>query len=266
MDVKTFPSFCAVALAGIGDLPETITQRSIVLKMKRRRPDEVIQPFRARVVEPIGHRIRERIAGWAEANAKRVDLMEVVMPWGVVDRPADVWEPLVMIGDAAGGEWADRIRSACSALSAENAADDGSLGVRLLTDLRRVFDGDDLESGEHVDRLHTEDLLRRLNALEDAPWGDLRGKELEARRLAKMLKAYDVKPKDLRLDTTKKGYERGDLLDAWARYLTPQESATAATSATDIAPVALVALNREGGPPRFDGADRRAWAAEAMDL
>ncbi len=57
--------------------------------------------------------------------------------------------------------------------------------------------------------------------LEEAPWGDLWGKPLDARRLAKMLKPYGIKPKQLRLDpeTTMKGYQAADFEDAWNRYL-----------------------------------------------
>jgi hypothetical protein len=54
----------------------------------------------ARKVEPIGHAIRDRVAGWAEAHAKTVDNMDVTMPVGITDRPADVWR-----SPRPGSEW-----------------------------------------------------------------------------------------------------------------------------------------------------------------
>ena len=44
--VKTeeIPAYCAVALAGLGNLPDTILTRSVVLRMRRRAPDEKVEP------------------------------------------------------------------------------------------------------------------------------------------------------------------------------------------------------------------------------
>ena len=36
------------ALAGIGDMPDTIEDRAVVIGMRRRAPDETVQPYRAR--------------------------------------------------------------------------------------------------------------------------------------------------------------------------------------------------------------------------
>jgi hypothetical protein len=76
--------------------------------------------------------------------------------------------------------------------------------------------------------------------MDESPWGDLRGKPLDARGLSRRLSAYDVKPKNLRIDgKIPKGYDAADLADPWSRYLTdassasPQGSATSATSATE---------------------------------
>ena len=35
-----FPAYCAVALAGLDDLPDTIMTRSVIIRMRRRAPDE----------------------------------------------------------------------------------------------------------------------------------------------------------------------------------------------------------------------------------
>ena len=62
------------------------------------------------------------------------------MPPGVTDRPADVWEPLLAVADAAGGPWPGRARAACTWLVRDNADRGISLGIRLLADLRGIFD------------------------------------------------------------------------------------------------------------------------------
>lgn len=220
--VQAFPSYCAVAVAGLGSLPDTILSRSVIIRMRRRARNEKVEPFRARIHESEGHKLRDRLAQWAEQVRAQIMGAWPQMPEGVTDRPADVWEPLLAIADAAGGTWPARAREACvSLVTASKANDKGSLGVRLLTDLR-----DQVMVG--IDRLPTIAILDRLNALDDAPWADLNGKPLDNRRLSRMLAEYmtaDNQPITSRNIKTAgsvlKGYYAADLTDAWARYCPP---------------------------------------------
>lgn len=221
--VQAFPSYCGVAIAGLGSLPDTIMTRSVIIRMRRRARNEQVEAFRARLHEAEGHKLRDRLAQWAEHARGFVMGAWPDMPEGVTDRPADVWEPLLAIADAAGGDWPDRARKACVTLvTASQVNDKGSLGVRLLTDLR-----DHVMVG--IDRLPTIAILDRLNALDDAPWADLQGKPLDSRRLSKMLSEYmsgdDNEPIASRNIKTAgsvlKGYYAADLWDAWARYCPP---------------------------------------------
>ncbi|MET9330856.1 DUF3631 domain-containing protein [Streptomyces cellulosae] len=220
--VQAFPSYCAVAVAGLGSLPDTILSRSVVIRMRRRARNERVEPFRARIHEAEGHALRDRLAAWAERARDQVMGAWPEMPDGVTDRPADVWEPLLAVADAIGGHWPERAREACVTLvKASKANDKGSLGVRLLTDLR-----DHVMVG--IDRLPTVAILDRLNALDDAPWADLNGKPLDNRRLSRMLAEYmtaDNEPITSRNIKTAgsvlKGYYATDLHDAWQRYCPP---------------------------------------------
>ena len=49
IETEEISSYAAVALAGLGWLPDTILSRSIIIRMRRRAPDERIEPFRRRV-------------------------------------------------------------------------------------------------------------------------------------------------------------------------------------------------------------------------
>ncbi|MCT9090488.1 DUF3631 domain-containing protein [Streptomyces sp. ASQP_92] len=228
--VTPFPSYAAVAVAGLGSLPDTILTRAVIIRMRRRARNEKVEPFRARLHEKEGHALRDRLAEWAEQARGWVMGAWPEMPDGVSDRPADVWEGLLSIADAAGGDWPKRARQACLTLvEASRANDKGSLGIRLLTDLRdHVLIG--------IDRLPTVAILDRLNALDDAPWADLNGRPLDNRRLSKMLGEYvtaDGDPIASRNIRTSGGILKGffaeDLTDAWARYCPAPTSATSAT-------------------------------------
>ena len=212
IETEELPAYCAVAIAGLGGLPDTILSRSIVIRMRRRSPAEQVEPYRRRVHAPEGNVIREKLAGWVLAVGPTLTAARPEMPQGIEDRNADVWESLLAVADVAGGDWPERAR--VSAVTHVTLAKAGtpSLGIRLLADLRAVFEGHEA--------LSTTTILEGLVQLEESPWGDLRGKPLDARRLARYMNAYDVQSKTVRLGAnTAKGYARIDLHDAWVRYL-----------------------------------------------
>ncbi len=214
-------------MAGLGSLPDTILTRSVIIRMRKKAPNEKCEPYRRRIHEKQGHALRDQLADWAATVQDEIAQAWPEMPEGVTDRPADVWEPLLAVADAAGGHWPERARAACIALiKAAAEGDQASLGVKLLTDLRdRVFCG--------VDRMPTAAILEVLLQLDDAPWDDLSedgqsSKPLTARALSKLLSQYvrpdnsPIKPRGIRVgSTTPKGYYAEDLSDAWARYCPP---------------------------------------------
>ena len=211
IETQELPAFCAVALAGLGNLPDTILTRSVIVRMRRRAPSETVQPYRRRLHAPEGNRLRKVLAAWALEVKPRLNLFPN-MPPGITDRPADVWEALISIADVNGGGWPDRARKAAVALVADAMEDKASLGVRLLADIRSVF-------GTEVN-MSTADMLAKLMGLDEAPWGDLKGKPLNPRKLANLLKPYGVTSKNVRIGTeVVKGYAAQDFFDPWQRYL-----------------------------------------------
>jgi hypothetical protein len=220
-DVEDFPVFCAVALAGIGELPDTIMTRSVIIKMRRRGPTEKVENFRPRRHDAEGHALRERIADWAADVGQTAGEAWPTMPSGVVDRNEEIWEPLIAVADQAGGHWPDTAREACVAMC--KAAEDRrvSLGIRLLGDLRTIFGDSDKLSTAYI----IETLVSPNSGLDDdAPWAEIKGKgnAIDSRKLAQLLKRYGVKSQKVRIhEATLRGYRREHLDDAWQRYLPP---------------------------------------------
>ena len=217
-------AYSAVALAGLGWLPDTLLSRSVVVRMRRRLQGEKVEAFRRRIHLPEGERIRGLIERWARTVT--IDGWPELPPQ-IQDRDADVWEPLIAVADAVGGAWPERARVAAVALVALVREAEPSLGIKLLTDIKTVFGG--------FDCLGTKSILAALCSLPESPWGDLRGKPLDERGLARRLNGYGVKSTTIRVgETTPRGYRREDLMDAWSRYV-PATSATSETSATEQA-------------------------------
>jgi Protein of unknown function (DUF3631) len=134
---EEIPAYAAVALAGLGWLPETIMSRSVIIRMRRRRANEHVEQYRHRIHAPQGQAVRTKIEGWARSLTGDIPWPE--LPPEIQDRDADVWESLIAVADAVGGEWPARARAAAIALVAESKERDPTLGVRLLADLRTIF-------------------------------------------------------------------------------------------------------------------------------
>jgi Protein of unknown function (DUF3631) len=204
-------TFAMAVVSGIGDMPDTIEDRAVVVTMRRRAPGEHVDRFRRRRSVPPLRDLRDRLHEWLFGNLDVLADAEPDLP--AEDRAADVWEPLVVVADLAGGDWPERARRACKAL-ARGDVDDDADGTRLLADLHAVFDG--------ADRLATATILERLNAVETSPWGGWhRGDGLNSRNLSKLLKPYGIAPKVIKLDgdATARGYLAEWFHDPWSRYV-----------------------------------------------
>jgi hypothetical protein len=225
INLEETPCFVPVALAALAlsHMPETVKSRSIIIPMRRRSPAEAIKPFRRRKHGPIGNALRDRLYSWAAAAQDSItarldsdDENEIEMPGLIADRDADVWEPLFLIADAAGGEWPDRAR--CNAVTLvkayAHASSTASWGINLLSDLRAIL--------KDADTKFTSAILDELHKKDESPWNDIKGKPLSDRGLAERLKPYGIRSKLIRIGgTVARGYAKADFLDAWARYLPP---------------------------------------------
>lgn len=215
---ESLPTFSMAMLAGIGDLPDTIMDRAVVIRMRRRAPGENVAPYRTRRDRPALHDLRDRLTIWARKHLDRLRLAEPKMP--VEDRAADTWEPLIAMADLAGAHWPKRGRKAALVLvNAEASADaEASLGARLLSDIKDTF-----ESMSNVSFLPSAELASLLLKIGDAPWREFgaRGDGLTQRTLATQLKPYGVNSRHNAAKTAR-GYHRDDFKDPFDRYLTPK--------------------------------------------
>ncbi|MEU3065250.1 DUF3631 domain-containing protein [Streptomyces subrutilus] len=236
-----FPTFAMAALAGIGDLPDTIMDRAIVIRMQKRKPGERITPFRSRYSVPELHALRDRLAGWLVPLRGTVAGAVPKMP--VEDRAADTWEPLVIVADLAGGHWPARARAACLAMTRNEVVQDEqtTLKTRLLRDIRRVFDQ---ENGRKA--LRSQDLLAVLIQDAEAPWAEYGTKGLNAYHLANLLRDFGISPANQRFENGRqaKAYARNQFVDAWARYC-PAPAASVPTAEITARP----AQGRPPAPP-----------------
>jgi hypothetical protein len=189
--------------------------------MKRKTPLQTIREFESDEVEEIFRPIRERLTEWMTHHSKSFRSSRPQMPSELNSRERDVWKPLYKIAEAAGEEWEVKARLASLALSSDSQGqDEETLPLRLLSDIRQVFVGE---------QMTTKDLLAALKAEEEAPWPYLA--TFNAHLLARMLRDYRIQPRPFSGGKIR-GYHRKSFEDAWSRYL--PATVTIVTNVTTI--------------------------------
>lgn len=210
---KGFKTFCPVAIASIGDLPDTVMDRSVIIGLRRKTDVETVERIRPHR-EAIGQ-LREAIAGWA-AEVDLSEYLDPSMPDALGDRQADISTPLAALADYAGGEWPERARLAL--LEVLKTAEEASQTAMALGDIRAIFN----ETG--ATKLSSGAICNALGKLEHRPWAEFRGGTVISKpQLAHLLAPFGISPINMRNgQEVVKGYERDAFADAWLRYLPPE--------------------------------------------
>lgn len=212
---RKFSTWCPKAIAGIGRLQETLEDRSIEVRLKRKTKAEKVARKLTRTPQLID--LQRKIIRWVDDH-RAAAVAEPEIPSRLDDRAADNWEPLLTIAQLVGGEWPARLRSAAIELS--GGREEETPQVTVLADIKRLFD-------QHAmaDSLSTQAILEYLTQhkdCEERPWKTWKkGYPLDAMALARLLKPHGVTPKTIRESGVLfKGYLRASLADLWERYVT----------------------------------------------
>lgn len=231
-----FNTWGAKAIAGIGQMADTIMDRAVLLQLRRKLPHEEVE--RIRHAEPgLFDDLRSRLARFAEDCGEQVRQARPPLPDCLNDRAQHNWEPLLAIAMTAGSEWLEYGTMAALKLSGTDNTSQ-TVGTELLADIREIF-------GADRDRITTAEMIRLLCSDEERPWSTFsRGNAITPRQLAKRLKEYGIYSHTIRIGIeTAKGYMIDQFRDVFSRYLPPpgelsvttsQLSSHAASAVTDV--------------------------------
>jgi hypothetical protein len=215
---RQFSTWSPAAIAMIGRLPATLDDRSIAVRLRRRKSTERVEGFRNDRETDVKE-LREcgrKAARWAVDNSASLAAADPSMG-ELINRAADDWRGLFAIADAAGGDWPKIARSV--ARETESAKEDQSVRTMVLSDIRDLFRG-----REHTDRITSSELAASLALLEGRPWAEWRnGRPMTAAALARLLTPFQIVPVTHRFGSeTFKGYLYSDFAEVFASYLGDQ--------------------------------------------
>ncbi len=125
-------AYCAVALAGLDDLPDTIMTRSVVVRMRRRAPGRRLNRGATRERSP-GRADHRAVSGVVGTGRRRRNRPLADAARGVEDRNADVWEHCCRWPNSP-ETWPERHVAAAVTLVTASQDRAPSVGVQLLRD------------------------------------------------------------------------------------------------------------------------------------
>jgi len=192
-EVRAFNVFAPVVLCGIGPLPGTLHDRSVVIRLERAKPGELSKRFDSRRVESETE-LCQKLARFVTDNASRLEASDPILPEGVFNRLADNWRPLFAIAEITGGDWPQRAATAFAKLTSSEDVDAQGVGTTLLADIRQIFENTGME---RLPSAQLVDLLAKIEARDWAEWGRAR-KPISTHQLAKLLRRFHVSPRDPR--------------------------------------------------------------------
>lgn len=211
---RMFEVFAMVALASKGvELPDTIMDRAVVIRMRKKLPSETVANFRQKHIPEI-RALGRKLGEWVGTVPKDVEPETPLQ-----NREADLWEPLLILADAAGGEWPTRARKAAVGLTdTEDGIAEEDRSLDLLRDIKRLWPK---EGRSWVSAISTSDLLALLHEDDESSWDQHEyGRPITSRQLADLLRGYSIAPKTIKVKQVAfKGYRREWFKDISARYL-----------------------------------------------
>jgi len=217
---RKFSTFGPKVIALIGKLPPTIEDRSISIRMNKKKPTEAVGIFNPQHARTELEPLRRKAVRWVNDNLDELRTKTGypdTLP-ALSDRANDNWSPLLAIATVAGGDdWPIWANNAAVSLSPREGEIDTSAAPQLLADLRALFDE------YKAVKLASIYIVGRLKEMEERPWPEWKNsKPITQTQLAKVLKPFGIKPEMMRIDGYAKGlrgYKQEQFKDAWERYI-----------------------------------------------
>jgi hypothetical protein len=222
--IKEFNTYCPKIFILIGDVFDTLRDRSTIITMQRA---ETRKRFTFEAAREEGKALREQIDAAVTANGgniKHAFETHTGLPF-LLDRDEEIWTSLFCIcsvfcpgrhnelqkaaADMAAEKTGDA-KKFSNLKGAEDAATNDEYAKRALTDLYSLF----VAGGRAI---RTEDAIERLKAIPTAPWRKFRDEGITAHTLSELLDRFGLGPVRIAIGSGRgkqkfyRGYKRVDV-------------------------------------------------------
>lgn len=212
-EVVSFKVYCPKVFILIGDVRDTLKDRSIIVRMKRAEPKERFvynvaqmegQELRSRIEALVGNAGRGRLGQMTAAiDTAFQDFKGITF---LTDRDEEIWSSLFVIAQTFCPERTKELQKTATDMSVEKTQEsrryvnllgeeskamDDEYAVKLLKDLAIVI-------GKKKG-VTSQEAVAALKEIDTAPWRKYRGNGLDVLSMADMLSRFNVSPKAIRV-------------------------------------------------------------------
>ena len=222
--IKEYPTYCPKIFVLIGDVYDTLRDRSIVITMNRA---ETRKRFTFEAAKAEGAALRDEIHKSVTLNIGNLQHAfqnHKGLPF-LMDRDEEIWTSLFCLCDVFCKARLTELQAAASDMAAEKtseskrylnleaaetAATDMEYGKRAINDLYSLF----VVSGKVI---RTENAIEGLKGIPTGPWRKFRGAGIDAHDLSNLLSPFGVKPVRIAIGSGRgkqkfyRGYRRKDV-------------------------------------------------------
>lgn len=226
---KQFSTWTPMAIAMIKNPPDTILDRSLIIKLRRKLSSERVTKWSFENFSKL-ESLRQKLKRWSDDNLELLknNKPNISTSSSDNDRANDNWLPLFSIASLISTEWLTKLEETFKSSNGNDDEGNENIGTLLLIDIKKIFEE------TNTDKIHSSDLVTKLIELEDRPWGEYKhGKAITSNMLARLLSSFGIKSKQIRLGDNKHGYYFSDFDDTFSRY-TPLQNATTLQTATGM--------------------------------
>ncbi len=209
-----FRVFGPKVVAGIGKLPDTIQDRCIVINLRRKGPDEKVEPLPLKPEEFYADTHRKILRMVLDLGGE-LAASDPALPAGMNDRACDNWRPLLRVAAALGPKWLAIAKRSAVSISRQSDAESVDPAEQLIRDIKGIF-----TQARGATFLPVEDLHSLLLDIDVGLWAEFeRGQPLSKARLGRMLVPFGILSRVKRIGSrVARVYCRADFEDAFSRY------------------------------------------------
>lgn len=225
-----FPCFAPVAMAGLdnGQMPNTLKSRSIIIRLKKKRASEHVEPLFQEDAREDAEPLIEAMKVWVAQNGDALKVSRATrppLPEGVGNREAEIWWPLASIGRAAGPRWHEKAQTACAYFAARREGEKDSPNLQFMRDVREAYRHRDDPRG-----LPSTAIVQALLSMPGRGYfiANTGRQPIDAGWLAKRMRACSIEKVKRRWqpkETPQHGYFLADVLDWMERHITEEDDA-----------------------------------------
>jgi hypothetical protein len=224
--VIQWPTYCPKVFVLIGDVYDTLRDRSIIVEMQRGEPRK---RFSYETAKAEGEEIAGELKTFIADNIEKIQsaYADVQLSF-LTDRDAEIWRPIFALASVLDSTEGTKLSRIAVDMATDKTSDVKRYGYVNQAEQEKIIEREEyskrllkdtffITSG--IKSIESKQLVENLRAIDIAPWRKYKGDGLNMNMLADLLGIYELRPKLIHSgEKYFRGYTRKDILSCAKKY------------------------------------------------